>query len=95
MIIGGEDDDIGIDVAWYSDDSFIVIGYTDSDDFPIYNAYQDTRSGESDMFIMKLNLAGLISTTGSGFTLGLVEGVIIVGIVGAIVILVLLKKRSG
>jgi len=34
MIFGGADDDVGIGVAWHSDDSFIVVGYTESADFP-------------------------------------------------------------
>ena len=96
MIIGGADNDIGIDVTWYSDDSFIVIGYTFSDDFPIYEAYQDTLAGESDMFIMKLDLDGLISVTGDGigFTFGLVEISIIAGVVVVIVLIVIVKRRT-
>ncbi|NHJ15110.1 MAG: hypothetical protein EAX95_15615 [Candidatus Thorarchaeota archaeon] len=68
MTFGGARDDIGIGVAWHSDDSFIILGYTDSTNFPVYEAYQDTSAGDFDMFIMKTNLQDLIDTTSSTTT---------------------------
>jgi hypothetical protein len=96
MVFGGGDDDIGIGVAWHSDDSFIVVGYTECADFPICEAYQDTYGGDSDMFIMKLDLNDLISTPndGTGFTFGLVEVSIVIGILVVVVLLVVVRKRA-
>ena len=97
MVFGGDDDDIGIGIAWHSADSFIVIGYTECADFPTSSAYQGTYAGESDMFVMKLDLHDLISTPGdgTGFTFGLVEASIVIGIVVIVVLLVFVRKRSG
>ena len=94
MVFGGEDDDVGIGVAWHSDDSFIVVGYTESDDFPIYEGYQETYGGDSDMFVMKLDLHDMISTP-AGYSLGLVESSIIIGIVVVVVLVVLVRRRAG
>ena len=98
MVFGGDDDDIGIGVAWYSDDSFIVIGYTECADFPTCEAYQGTYGGDSDMFVMKINLHSLIGTTTltDGFPLGLMEIGIVIGIIAIVVVLaVLVRKRAG
>jgi hypothetical protein len=97
MTFGGADDDIGIGVAWHSNDSFIVAGYTKSADFPTYDAYQETYGGDSDMFIMKMDLQGLIDTPTpiDGFTLGLMEGGIVIGIIAVVALLLFLRKRAG
>ena len=97
MILGGEDNDVGISVVWYPEDSFILVGYTESTDFPIYEAYQESYGGESDMFIMKLDLHDLLLNPedGNGFTLGLLEGSIAIGIVVVIVaLLIFIRRRS-
>ena len=92
-----EGDDIGIGVAWHSEDSFVIVGYTKSADFPICEAYQDTYAGSGDMFIMKLDLDGLLSIpgNGAGFTFGLVEISIIIGVIVVIVVMVLVRRRTG
>ncbi len=95
LIFGGANDDVGIGVAWYSDDSFIILGYTKSVDFPVYEAYQETIGGEYDMFIMKIDLEGLIDIPSDGFTLGFVEGGIIIGIVAVVLVLLFVRKRVG
>ncbi|TFG29995.1 hypothetical protein EU528_08920 [Candidatus Thorarchaeota archaeon] len=96
FVFGGGPDDIGIGVTWHSGDSFIVVGYTESADFPIYQAYQETYAGDSDMFIMRLDLESLIGTpTSDGFPLGLLEGGIIIGIVIVVVLLIIVRKRTG
>ncbi len=94
-IFGGSYHDIGIGVAWYSDDSFIIVGYTASDNFPTYEAYQETYAGENDMFIMKINLEGLVDIPSDGFTFGLVEGGIIIGIAAVVIVLLFVRKRVG
>jgi len=94
-IFGGSHHDIGIGVAWHSADSFIIVGYTASDNFPTYEAYQETYAGENDMFIMRINLEGLIDIPSDGITLGLVEGGIIIGIVAVVIVLLFVRKRVG
>ncbi len=97
MIFGGAHDDVGIEVAWHSQDSFIIVGYTESEDFPIYEAYQGTYGGDNDMFIMKINLQSLITTPTptDGFPLGFMEGGIVIGIVAVVSLLLFVRKRAG
>jgi hypothetical protein len=94
-ILGGGNSDIGIGVAWHSSDSYIIIGHTRSADFPIYNAYQETNGGNYDMFIMKINLQGLIDVPTDGLAFGLLEGGIAVGITAVIALLLFVRKRAG
>ena len=100
MIFGGGDNDIGIGVAWHSDDSFIILGYTESADFPIHHAYQGAYGGgEADMFIIKIDLQSLLetptSTTTDEFPLGVLEGGIVIGIIAVVALLLLVRKRAG
>jgi hypothetical protein len=97
MSLGGTGDDVGIGVARHSDDSFIVVGYTKSDDFPIYNGYQETYGGNNDMFIMKLDLHDFlpIPGDGTGFAFDLVIVSVVIGIVVVVVLLVIIRKRAG
>jgi hypothetical protein len=95
MVFGGGHHDIGIGVAWHSSDSYIIIGHTGSADFPTYNAYQGTNGGNNDMFIMKINLQGLIDVPTDGLTFGLLEGGVVVGIIVVIVLLLFVRKRVG
>ncbi|MFW9919464.1 MAG: SBBP repeat-containing protein, partial [Candidatus Thorarchaeota archaeon] len=95
-LFGGTRDDIGMGVAWHSNDTIVIFGYTDSPDFPVEDAYQGTHSGSNDMFIMKLNLAGMIDVPPAGLPFGVIEGVIIVGVVLIVLIsVVFLRKRMG
>jgi len=94
-VFGGADNDIGIGIAWHSNDAFIVVGYTESDDFPICEAYQGTYGGDNDMFVMKIDLQGLIDIPLDGFAPGFIEGVIVIGIVAVVVILLFVRKRVG
>lgn len=104
MVFGGDHHDLSIGVAWHSMDSYIIVGYTGSADFPVSDAYQGTYGGNNDMFVMKIDLQSLIgtsttttttSTMTDGFPIGLVEGGIIVGIVAVIIIILLVRKRVG
>jgi hypothetical protein len=95
MVFGGERNDIGIGVAWHSDDSYVIIGYTESTDFPVHEAYQQTSAGSYDMFVMKIDLQGMIDSPQDGFPLGFLEGGIIVGIILVVVLLLLFRKRTG
>ncbi|MDF1537407.1 MAG: SBBP repeat-containing protein [Candidatus Thorarchaeota archaeon] len=95
-LFGGTYDYVGIGVAWYSNDSYIVVGYTESTDFPIYQAYQGTHSGSNDMFIMKINLEGLIDPRQVEFTFGIIEGSIVIGTIVVVILLVLfVRRRAG
>ena len=94
MMFGGSHHDLGIGVAWHSDDSYIIVGYTSSDDFPIKTAYQETNGGDNDMFITKLNLQGLIDLPTPGYSFGLLEGGLAIGILVVVVLLLMVKKRT-
>ena len=97
MTLGGGSDDVAIGVAWHSDDRFIVVGYAESDEFPIYEAYQGTYAGNSDMFIMKLDLHDLlpIQGDGTGFAFDPVIVSVAIGIVVVVLLLVIIRKRAG
>jgi hypothetical protein len=56
--LGGTDMDIGEEIAVDSSGCAYVTGYTDSDDFPVVNAYQPARGGNWDAFVTKLSSAG-------------------------------------
>ena len=95
MVFGGDHNDVGISVAWHSDDSFIVLGYTESDEFPVSEAYQDTYGGNSDMFVTRLDLQGLIDLPPGGLPFGLMEIGIVAGVVAVVVVLVFIRRRAG
>jgi hypothetical protein len=94
-VFGGGSHDLCIGVAWHSEDSYVVVGYTSSSAFPVHNAYQGTYGGDNDMFVMKMNLQGLIDIPQTGFPLILIEGGIAVGIIAVVAILLLVRKRTG
>ena len=54
-LFGGSGEDIGYAV-FYRDKHIYVVGSTTSTDFPILNAYQSSRVGVQDAFIMKFSL---------------------------------------
>jgi hypothetical protein len=95
MVFGGGNHDLGIGVAWHSDDSYVVVGYTSSSTFPVHEAYQGTYGGDNDMFVMKMNLQGLIDISQDGLPLGLMEGGIVVGIIAVVALLLFVRKRAG
>ena len=68
LILGGGHHDIGFGVTWHSDHKYIIAGYTASDDFPLQEAYQDTYSGDYDMFVTKIDLQSLMVTPTSTTT---------------------------
>ncbi|MFW9923671.1 MAG: SBBP repeat-containing protein [Candidatus Thorarchaeota archaeon] len=55
---GGSGDDKIIDLAIDSENNIILIGYTNSIDFPIVNAFQNSLSGVIDIFVVKLDSSG-------------------------------------
>ncbi len=57
--LGGVDEDEGLAVCADAFGNLYVTGRTDSPNFPLATAYQDTRSGvDDDLFITKFNAAG-------------------------------------
>ncbi len=56
--LGGSGIDSGSAIAVNADGEVYVAGTTDSIDFPVVNALQNTRRGQSDFFVAKLNAGG-------------------------------------
>ena len=94
MIFGGANDDVGISVAWHSEDKFILVGYTDSTNFPTCEACQGTYGGEYDMFVVKMDLQGLIDIPLKGFTIGPLEAGLGLVIIAVVALLFLVRKRG-
>ena len=69
--IGGSGEEYNNKIAVDSDDNMYITGYTRSNDFPTFNAYNSTYSGNSDAFVAKLNATGngLVFSTYLGGTL--------------------------
>jgi hypothetical protein len=62
---GGSGEEWATDVAVDSDGNLVVVGRTDSENFPTLNAIQDTYGGgtvdeECDIFLLKLNKNGIL-----------------------------------
>ena len=56
--IGGNNEDGGFAIAVDPSLNAYITGYTCSADFPIWNAFQDTKHAYCDAFVTKLNAAG-------------------------------------
>ena len=57
--LGGSSEDRGYSIAVYDDGNAYITGYTNSSDFPVYNAYQGNFGGGSyDVFVIKLSSNG-------------------------------------
>jgi hypothetical protein len=56
--LGGSGDDKGYAIAVDSVGNVYVTGETNSSDFPVVNAYQDTKNASSDIFVTKINSSG-------------------------------------
>jgi hypothetical protein len=56
--LGGEGSDYGVDIDLGSDGSIYVLGRSLSFTYPLANAYQTSRRGESDVVLTRLNAAG-------------------------------------
>ncbi|MFX1254013.1 MAG: SBBP repeat-containing protein [Promethearchaeota archaeon] len=56
--VGGSDDDFGLGISVDSTGNAYVTGRTFSTDFPILNAYNNTHSGQYDVFVFKLSSDG-------------------------------------
>jgi hypothetical protein len=95
MVFGGGNNDIGIGVAWHSDDSYIVVGYTSSAAFPVHEAYQETFGGVMDMFVMKMNLQGLLDIPQGGFPFDLMVVIAAIGVIAIVALLLFVRKRAG
>ncbi len=52
--LGGERDDLGANINFDSDGNLLIVGNTESDDFPLEAAFQDDNGGSADLFITKL-----------------------------------------
>ena len=56
--IGGSDQDRGYAIDIDKSDNVFVSGFTQSADFPIVNAYDNSTNGSADIFVLKLNSTG-------------------------------------
>ncbi len=56
--LGGTDDDAANAIEVDSSGNIYVAGWTDSTDFPVLNAVQQTNQGSNDAFITKINSSG-------------------------------------
>ncbi|KAA3600444.1 MAG: T9SS C-terminal target domain-containing protein [Calditrichaeota bacterium] len=56
--LGGADDDYGLNINLQENGKGIIIGRTESTDFPAINAYNSNLNGDSDLFISQLDLIG-------------------------------------
>ncbi|MHA2101318.1 MAG: SBBP repeat-containing protein, partial [Candidatus Kariarchaeaceae archaeon] len=56
--IGGSNTDKGFSIDLDSQGNSYIIGYTGSNDFPVFNAYNSTFGGSNDIFVTKLNSTG-------------------------------------
>ncbi len=58
--LGGSnrDEGFGSNIALDNNDNIYITGYTNSPNFPTYNAYNDTHGGDYDVFLTKLNATG-------------------------------------
>jgi hypothetical protein len=56
--LGGSGDDGGFDIAVDSSGNAYVAGYTFSTNFPTQNPYQDSKGGDVDAFVTRLNISG-------------------------------------
>lgn len=78
-MFGGEEEDVGVGVTWHLNHSYIITGFTKSDDFPIYHAIQGEYAGICDMFIMKIQTEDVKETTSEiGIGLGIAGSGIVI-----------------
>ncbi|MHA1306409.1 MAG: SBBP repeat-containing protein [Candidatus Heimdallarchaeota archaeon] len=95
--LGGSDIDEGQRIDCTSDGNIVTYGYTQSDDFPTEEAYQNSLSGSSDVFIAKFNLDLYVVSKGeptvlNGFTIINPLGVIF--LVGALFTFIKRRHRN-
>ncbi len=96
---GGNENDILSDVVLDSSGRILIVGYTRSTDLPFENAYDETYNGDPfDVFLLVLSRDGSIEPSPTAGTISLTLDVMLliggIGISSAIVILVLIRKRS-
>ncbi len=58
--LGGSNQDRAFAIAIVDDGSCFVLGNTNSSDFPVKNAYNDTFSGYEDLFVSKFSSDGVL-----------------------------------
>ncbi|NHJ41180.1 MAG: hypothetical protein FK731_14200, partial [Asgard group archaeon] len=77
---GGEEEDVGIGICWYLNQSYVISGFTKSEEWPIYHAYQGEYAGNCDLFLMKISTEDVVEipTSEIGIVVGVVGGCIII-----------------
>ncbi|MEM7035900.1 MAG: SBBP repeat-containing protein, partial [Bacteroidota bacterium] len=63
---GGSSNDYGIGIGSDASGAFYVVGYTESNDFPTLNPYQNTYGGNKDAFLLCFADCGVLATQLNG-----------------------------
>ncbi len=93
--LGGEDTDVGVGIAWHSNSSYIITGFTQSDEFPIYHATQGVYGGNVDMFVMKVDTLALETIGMEPWITGVITSSVLLTFAGASLTIVLIQcKRT-
>lgn len=58
--LGGDSADFAFHVATDAAGAAYLVGYTESNNFPVANAFRSTRAGDRDAFVTKLSAAGAL-----------------------------------
>jgi hypothetical protein len=58
---GGEQEDVTVGVAVDDNQGCVIIGFTQSEEYPIYRAIQGKYAGNCDLFIMKLQIEDAVA----------------------------------
>ncbi len=86
--LGGSGDDYAVDVIVDELGNAYVVGYTDSSNFPMINAYDASHNGDSDTFVVKLSADGselLYSTYVGGTGEDIANSIVLDGVQDCIV----------
>ena len=95
--LGGEDTDVGVGVTWHSNSSYIVTGFTQSENFPVYHAIQGEYGGAPyyDMCVMRVTTINLESAGMELWVTGVITTGILAAFIGASVTIVLIQRKRG
>ena len=91
--LGGEDTDAGASITLYSNSSYIITGFTQSEEFPIYHATQGEYGGNVDMFVMKVDTSTLETNGLEPWITGVITSSVLLAFVGTSMTVVLIQRK--